>query len=149
MDRKGYWTLYRGNVLRSELEEDWAIHFDQMRVEWAYEPHTFQILQEGRKVLYTPDFFIQLGRRWHYWVEVKPEGLEAELAKAYLFQEQRNEPMLVIIGSVEDHQIFETKGVGMKPSRLMECQTCSRPVICGIAETRQCLLCKSLGRKPE
>lgn len=69
-------TVYRGYRFRSRLEARWAVFFDELGLEWQYEPEGFD-LPSG---LYLPDFFIPfhpshtLAQRHPgagYWVEVK------------------------------------------------------------------------------
>jgi len=60
-------TEYRGILMRSRLEADFARHLDDLRIPWRYEPTIFGPVGEG----YKPDF--QLMRRGeHHYVEVKP-----------------------------------------------------------------------------
>lgn len=80
-------TVYRGYRFRSRLEARWAVFFDELGVEWRYEPEGFE-LPSGR---YLPDFFIPMHRSWSlaqkypgsgYWVEVKgkdPDEREVKL----------------------------------------------------------------------
>lgn len=68
-------TRYAGHRFRSRTEARWAVFFDALGVEWAYEPQGFE-LPSGR---YLPDFWLP---RLNAWVEVKPAAPtrhEAEL----------------------------------------------------------------------
>lgn len=58
-------TKYAGCFFRSRLEARWAVFFNEMGIEWLYEPEGFQIDDNTR---YLPDFYLpRLGR----WAEVK------------------------------------------------------------------------------
>jgi hypothetical protein len=59
-------TEYRGYKFRSRLEARWAVFFDSIGVEWAYEHEGYDIDGEW----YLPDFWI---RTWNCFVEIKPE----------------------------------------------------------------------------
>ena len=48
-------TRYKGHRFRSRLEARWAVFFDALGLEWAYEPEGYQ-LHNGE--LYLPDFFL-------------------------------------------------------------------------------------------
>jgi hypothetical protein len=67
MTIKAIETVYKGYRFRSRLEARWAVFFDSLGVEWAYEPEGFETSNGYR---YLPDFRIQLGQTT-YWVEVK------------------------------------------------------------------------------
>lgn len=67
---------YRGVVMRSQLECDFARHLDCLGIAWHYEPRIFGPRGRG----YLPDFELELGERPCY-VEVKPTLGEAEAAK--------------------------------------------------------------------
>jgi hypothetical protein len=49
-------TEYRGVTYRSQTEARWAVFFDVLGVQFAYEPETIS-LSSGEK--YIPDFFIK------------------------------------------------------------------------------------------
>ncbi len=53
-------TLYKGIQFRSRLEARWAIFFDELGIEWDYEPETFQT----KYGYYMPDFFLPSINRW-------------------------------------------------------------------------------------
>lgn len=57
-------TRYAGHLFRSRLEARWAVFFDQLKIEWTYEPQGFECGQ----FKYLPDFYLpSMG----IWVEVK------------------------------------------------------------------------------
>jgi hypothetical protein len=68
--RKGRPTLYRGILMRSRLEADFAAHLDQAGTEWEYEPVCFA----GPGGQWLPDFGVIEAGRVHY-VEVKPPAV--------------------------------------------------------------------------
>lgn len=76
-------TKYKGYRFRSRLEARWAVFFDEMGLDWAYEPQGFDLGELG---WYLPDFVIagngscssvipaapqESGSRAHFFVEVK------------------------------------------------------------------------------
>lgn len=80
-------TRYKGYRFRSRLEARYAIFFDQMGMDWEYEPEGFDLPVYGK---YLPDFFIKYPagsehrEKWPdsgYWVEIKgstPTEVEAK-----------------------------------------------------------------------
>jgi hypothetical protein len=65
-------TLYKGILMRSRLEADYARHLDQERdpLPWLYEPQCFA----SERGQYLPDFQIDPDTQ-PWYVEVKPFGL--------------------------------------------------------------------------
>jgi hypothetical protein len=64
-------TTYNGIKFRSRLEARWAIFFDEMKIEWLYEPEGFEKeVEEGEVIRYLPDFYLPCQK---IWVEVKGE----------------------------------------------------------------------------
>lgn len=64
-------THWKGYRFRSRLEARWAVFFEEMRLDWIYEPQGFEReFIEGHIDRYLPDFQIKIGKT-EYWVEVK------------------------------------------------------------------------------
>lgn len=61
-------TYYNGYRFRSRLEARWAVFFDELNIEYQYEPEGFE-LSNGMK--YLPDFFLPTLRTY---VEIKSKG---------------------------------------------------------------------------
>ena len=59
-------TSYNGYKFRSRLEARWAVFFDQVGIEYQYEPEGFDLNNDG---YYLPDFYI---KEFDIWLEVKP-----------------------------------------------------------------------------
>lgn len=57
-------TSYKGFRFRSRLEARWAVFFDNMGIEWKYEPEGYDI----NGTYYLPDFWLP---KTQTWVEVK------------------------------------------------------------------------------
>lgn len=58
-DIKAIETVYKGYRFRSRLEARWAVFFDALGIEWAYEPEGYDL---GAAGWYLPDFWLpQLG----------------------------------------------------------------------------------------
>jgi hypothetical protein len=60
-------TTYKGVQYRSRLEAKWAVFFDHLGFEFAYESNS--VKDEHGNILYTPDFYIYDGFKAHDWVE--------------------------------------------------------------------------------
>ena len=74
-------TVYKGYRFRSRLEARWAVFFDELKIEYLYEPEGY-ILHDDSK--YLPDFFLP-NVRGGMWIEVKPAGFpEGKLAEKKL-----------------------------------------------------------------
>jgi hypothetical protein len=65
-------TRYKGYHFRSRLEARWAVFFDELGLDWEYEPEGFDLGDLG---LYLPDFRVWLPEcgTGYFWVEVKPQ----------------------------------------------------------------------------
>lgn len=51
-------TIYKNIVFRSRLEARWAIFFEEMGIEYEYEPETFLVPFNGYSMKYCPDFVL-------------------------------------------------------------------------------------------
>ncbi len=71
---KAIQTRYAGYMFRSRLEARWAVFFDALKLDWAYEPEGFQ-LPSG--TYYLPDFRVIM-RDDPVWFEIKPGEGESE-----------------------------------------------------------------------
>lgn len=60
-------TEYKGYRFRSRLEARWAVFFDELGIDYEYEPEGF-MLADG--VRYLPDFYLP---RFTLYIEVKPK----------------------------------------------------------------------------
>lgn len=59
-------TVYNGYKFRSRLEARWAVFFDEVGVEYQYEPEGFELHYMGR---YLPDFYLP---KFEAYIEIKP-----------------------------------------------------------------------------
>lgn len=82
-------TAYKGHRFRSRLEARWAVFFDEIRLEWWYEPEGY-ILNAG---WYLPDFFLPA---LQIHVEVKPTD-SADITKPWEFMRCVG-PILIVAG---------------------------------------------------
>lgn len=72
-------TMYRGTLMRSRLEADYAAELDRRGLRWLYEPICFAS-DEGQ---WLPDFKVtRPDGRPDVYVEVKPADLVSELVAA-------------------------------------------------------------------
>lgn len=77
-------TVYNGYRFRSRLEARWAVFFDELGLDWEYEPEGFDL---GDGVYYLPDFllhgvitrYMQGDEKQDLYVEVKgqPNAIDA------------------------------------------------------------------------
>ena len=67
-------TKYKGTQYRSKLEAKWAVFFDEMGIEFMYEPEGYDL--DG--TYYLPDFWLPQVKMW---AEVKPGKLNKEEAR--------------------------------------------------------------------
>lgn len=65
MDLNAINTQYKNHYFRSRLEAKWAIFFDELNIDWEYEPESY-ILDNG--VVYCPDFYLPM---FGLYVEIK------------------------------------------------------------------------------
>lgn len=70
-------TIYKGKRFRSRLEVRWAMFFDELGLEWQYEPQQYGC----RTAYYVPDFYLPQKKMF---VEVKPENMLKFPPKVYL-----------------------------------------------------------------
>jgi len=96
-------TTYKGYRFRSRLEARWAVFFDELRINWVYEPQGYQ-LNDG--TLYLPDFWLPTFSDG-MWAEVKPEG--GGFSKARLLCEESKRPVWLCEGlpDVRAYDILE------------------------------------------
>lgn len=61
-------TVYKGYKFRSRLEARWAVFFDEIGIDWVYEPEGFEKEFDGETFRYLPDFYFP---KENMWAEVK------------------------------------------------------------------------------
>lgn len=66
---KAIQTEYKGYLFRSRLEARWAVFFDELGIEWEYEPEGL-VLSNG--TYYLPDFYLP---GFHCFFEVKRKSI--------------------------------------------------------------------------
>jgi len=89
-------TVYRGVLFRSRLEVRWAMFFDQLDIEWHYEPEGYQLAA----LRYLPDFWLPYvrsrGKEGGVFFEVKATSpTEGERHKARMLAHGSNRPVLI------------------------------------------------------
>jgi predicted nuclease of restriction endonuclease-like RecB superfamily len=92
---------YRGVLMRSTLETDFARHLDQMGAEWIYEPRIYGVKGSG----YLPDFQI-IRHGPACYVEVKPTTAEVPLARERMEVIWKSEPEAVLLVSCAEGCTF-------------------------------------------
>jgi len=66
-------TRHNDKVFRSRLEARWAVFFDYLGIQYKYEPEWDEVVCDGFKMQYKPDFYLP---KMDLWVEVKSKNLE-------------------------------------------------------------------------
>jgi len=86
-------TAYKGYRFRSRLEARWAVFFDEMGIDWIYEPEGYT---DG-DVCYLPDFYLS---QVDMYAEAKPTPLvDKEIDKAYMLVKLTGCPVLMLVGN--------------------------------------------------
>jgi hypothetical protein len=81
-------SVYGGVRYRSKRHAQWAVFFDALGLEHAYQPQSFQL---GRSISFTPDFWLP---ELNAWLVVKPADAmirDADRWKAELFAREHPE----------------------------------------------------------
>lgn len=86
-------TNYHGYRCRSRLEARWIVFFEQMGIEFIYEPEGWESPDGTR---YLPDFYLP---HIKFWAEVKPAAFtEAEMWKAESLVRASQRDLLMLVG---------------------------------------------------
>lgn len=100
-------TSYNGYKFRSRLEARWAVYFDELNLEYVYEPEGYQ---EGN-IRYLPDFWLPT---LECFAEVKPRLFtESEFNKTLILPKpcillDSNTPMISRSYFVNNHSLYNT-----------------------------------------
>jgi DNA-directed RNA polymerase subunit RPC12/RpoP len=102
---KAIQTEYNGYLFRSKLEAHWAVFFDELGLDYLYEPEGFQLEEHN----YLPDFLFPEGFFLYdtkkylkkIWLEVKPviKIRDREQEKIYDFVNQTGFDLILLSGS--------------------------------------------------
>lgn len=113
-DIKPIETNYKGCRFRSRLEARWAVFFDNLGIEWEYEPEGFE-LPDGTR--YLPDFYLP---KEEAYVEIKAPrpGCVEELRKAVGFVDGSKIKRLLILTNIPE----VSKGVPLIPMIHFDCR---------------------------
>jgi len=93
-------TKYRGTIHKSRLEATWAVFFDFhfMVDAFVYEPKKFNCPETGWS--YLPDFYVNFGKLFHYYLEIKPVPPDDQFIKdLQVFVPVLPAPLLIGTGS--------------------------------------------------
>jgi hypothetical protein len=98
MQHRAIETRYKGYRFRSRLEARWAVFFDNLGMNWEYEPEGYELPDSTK---YLPDFWLpKFCSKSGIFVEVKPEPLsDAEMSKAKLLAEVTGRSCLLAVGT--------------------------------------------------
>ncbi|MDQ8209635.1 hypothetical protein QEH52_19100 [Coraliomargarita sp. SDUM461003] len=90
-------TAYRGYRFRSRLEARWAIYFDEIGIEWEYEPEGFEF---DNGIRYLPDFFFPQVKLWG---EVKAGRFsQKELEKVKMLVKGTEQSCILLEGTPDE-----------------------------------------------
>lgn len=104
-------TEYQDYWFRSRLEARWAVFFDSLDCEWAYEIQGFQLSNDdGQRLLYLPDFYVEnittpWERKTAVWVEVKGVMKKKDEDKCNRLAIESECPVLLVQGDPVDENI--------------------------------------------
>lgn len=110
MEIKAIPTIYNGVQFRSKLEAQYALLFDLLYVEWAYEPAQFTV-GFYEKHGYIPDFYL---KDEGMWVEIKPPNFTGDERHNDFFQ-MMGDCFVVVKGSPFDSEEYIIKNEEFKP----------------------------------
>lgn len=88
-------TVYRGHRFRSRAEARWAVFFENLSIEYEYEPEGFDL---GFGCLYLPDFYLP-GLEVYFEVKGREPSRE-EQRKAELLSSAAQIPVLIAWGQI-------------------------------------------------
>ena len=103
---KAVQTEYKGYLFRSRLEARWAVFFDNLGIQWEYEPEGI-VLSDGTH--YLPDFYLP---DFHCFFEVKRKGLrgtaegDAAIAKISDGQNHDSWAGIICFGDPMDDDLY-------------------------------------------
>lgn len=134
-------TVYKGYKFRSRLEARWAIVFNELGVDFSYEPDGYDLGKFGK---YLPDFYLpdtmeRFGPKKGVFVEIKPTA-EIDHDKYDAFSDLTREIIVVftgapivslgVSGSAGDGGYeFIGSNCGDTQMNLVVCQRCRQPRI--------------------
>lgn len=136
-------TRYKGYHFRSRLEARWAVFFDQLGIEYQYEPQGFDLGEAG---LYLPDFYLPKIDRG-YWVEIKsvePTDSEREKIQRLAIATGKSatfrvgEPFINVLmaqgskydsSTIYEAAVYESDGGEDHPYLFCVCPWCGKPGI--------------------
>lgn len=92
-------TVYNGYRFRSRLEARWAVFFDELGIEYEYEPEGFDLGEAG---YYLPDFWLPEQK---YWIEIKGKyPTNDDVIKVASFSQQNDNPIALFWSQIDpDH----------------------------------------------
>jgi hypothetical protein len=90
-------TQYKGYRFRSRLEARWAVFFDALELNWAYEPEGYDLGEHG---YYLPDFWFDFGTPNQFWFEVKPHSNLSEREVNVAVALAEHAPGFIMLGHI-------------------------------------------------
>ena len=143
------WNGYR---MRSKIEAKWALFFENISVEYFYEPDTIALERtDGKITNYLPDYFLpEIG----CYIEIKLDKCptEQECSKCYMLAVQTGKDVFLFyeeLGkkNMNGYKYYATTGAFLPQMRWCQCPRCSAFGIThmGLVAELPCGCCKNDG----
>lgn len=104
--------MFCGRSFRSRSEARWAVLFQELKIDWRYEPKRFNLSQ----IYYVPDFLLPdivhpaLDRQTGVWIEVKPgpntKNVTSELIRARRLSTNTRQTVSIVYGLPMDCRVL-------------------------------------------
>lgn len=105
-------TRYDGHLFRSRLEARWALFFNFVGLRWEFEREAFSLEVEGKRVGYTPDFWLPELNAWFEvkaaWESFSEDEQRAMVRKLTAFAQVTDARVFVAMGTPKDSEIVES-----------------------------------------
>lgn len=121
MEIKPIETIYNGYRFRSRLEARWAVFFDELGVQYEYEPEGFE-MASGKK--YLPDFRIKfygtrgsIGEPEDLYVEVKGRMTRSDAERIREFCDGSGDGKMIpvlVVGDIPNPEEYEAQSDNLK-----------------------------------
>lgn len=136
-DKYGLPIIYNGVEMRSKMEARTAYVFDQLDIDWEYEPQSF-FLQNG--MTYIPDFYL---RDLDTWVEVKGVMKNKDKKQIDFLNQEKKEIVVVMEDKLRfyEYNEYSNNEWGDQPLYIGKCDNCGSYFFCGEYGSYHCRSC--------
>jgi len=109
-------TYYNGTLFRSRLEAKWAVFFDEMKIEYEYEPEGYDL---GDGVWYLPDFYLP---KQDCFIEIKGKNpTKKEIGKCISVATGLKKKMYLFFGNIPNPDQLDEVGRDGRDSESAYC----------------------------